>query len=102
MSETALVFSLVVLAAMLETKSQMSQMNWLISNANQSITPLNTCVSSLQHGRRNYKCKHCIDQLKWPQIIEFHTIFVHNYSSVDFIWIFFDMLAVSLKKETFF
>ena len=43
-----------------------------------------------------------IDQLKWPQIIEFHTIIVHNYSSVDFILIFFDMLAVSLKKETFF
>ena len=38
------VFSLVVLAAILETKSQMSQMNWLITNANQSITPLNTCV----------------------------------------------------------
>ena len=26
-----------------------------------------------------------IDQLKWPQIIEFYTIIVHNYSSDDFI-----------------
>ena len=26
-----------------------------------------------------------IDQLKWPQIIEFHNIIVHNYSSDDFI-----------------
>ena len=37
-----------------------------------------------------------IDQL--PQIIEFHTIIVHNYSSVDFILIFFDTSAAILKN----
>ena len=41
-----------------------------------------------------------IDQL--PKMIEFHTIIVHKYSSVDFILIFFDMLAAILKKEKFF
>ena len=39
-----------------------------------------------------------IDQL--PKIIEFHTITVHNYSSVDFF--FFDMSAAILKKEKLF
>ena len=37
-----------------------------------------------------------IDQL--PKIIEFHTIIVHNYSSVDFILIFFDTSAAILKN----
>ena len=36
-----------------------------------------------------------IDQL--PKRIEFHTIIVQNYSSVDFIYIFY-MLAAILKK----
>ena len=39
-----------------------------------------------------------IDQL--PKMIEFHTIIVHNYSSVDFF--FFDMSAAILKREKFF
>ena len=38
-----------------------------------------------------------IDQL--PKIIEFHTIIVHNYSSVDF---FFDMSAAILKNLKLF
>ena len=37
-----------------------------------------------------------IDQL--PKMIEFHTIIVHNYSSIDFILIFDDMVAAILKK----
>ena len=37
-----------------------------------------------------------IDQL--PQIIEFHAIIVHNYSSVDYIFIFFDTSAAILKN----
>ena len=41
-----------------------------------------------------------IDQL--PKIIEFHTIIVHNYSSVDFILILFDMSAAILKNLKLF
>ena len=41
-----------------------------------------------------------IDQL--PKMIEFHTIIVHNYSSIDFILKHFDMLAAILKKEKLF
>ena len=37
-----------------------------------------------------------IDQL--PKIIEIHTIIVQNYSSVDFILIFFDTSAAILKN----
>ena len=37
-----------------------------------------------------------IDQL--PKIIEFRTIIVHNYSSVDLIYIFFDTSAAILKN----
>ena len=36
-----------------------------------------------------------------PKKIEFHSIIVHKYSSVDFILIIFDMLAAILKKEKF-
>ena len=40
-----------------------------------------------------------IDQL--PQIIEFHTIIVHNYSSVDFILIFegVDLMVAAILKN---
>ena len=41
-----------------------------------------------------------IDQL--PQIIEFHTIIVHNYSSVDFILIVLGMSATILKNVKLF
>ena len=40
-----------------------------------------------------------IDQL--PKMIEFHTIIVYNYSSVDFIFKKNDMLAAILKKLKF-
>ena len=35
-------------------------------------------------------------------MIEFHTIIVHNYSSVDFIFKKIDMLAAILKKKKLF
>ena len=40
-----------------------------------------------------------IDQL--PKIIEFHTIIVHNYSSVDFILIFegVDLMVAAILKN---
>ena len=41
-----------------------------------------------------------IDQL--PKIIEFHTIIVHNHSSVDFIFKKMYMLAAILKEEKIF
>ena len=41
-----------------------------------------------------------IDQL--PKIIEFHTIVVQNYSSVDFIFEKNDMLAAILKNLKLF
>ena len=40
-----------------------------------------------------------IDHL--PKMIEFHTIIVHNYSSVDFIKKNYMLVAI-LKKEKFF
>ena len=41
----------------------------------------------------------CIDQL--PKMIEFHTIIVHNYSSVDFILIFesVDLMVAAILKN---